>query len=71
MALTVPERFAAGFDTDGAEWLAGLPTLTESLLARWDLTVDGPLMHGVCALVVPVRRAGGAGRRVLPRTAAS
>lgn len=58
MSLTVPESFADGFDADdadGAAWLAGLPALTESCLARWDLTVDGPLMHGVCALVVPVR----------------
>lgn len=59
MSLTVPESFAEGFDADGAEWLAGLPALTERCLARWDLTVDGPLMHGVCALVVPVRRACG------------
>lgn len=59
MALTVPETFAEGFDEEGAEWLAGLPALTESCLARWDLTVDGPLMHGVCALVVPVRRPSG------------
>jgi streptomycin 6-kinase len=62
MSLTVPESFAEGFDPDdaaGAAWLAALPARTESLLARWDLTVDGPLMHGVCALVVPVRRASG------------
>lgn len=59
MALTVPESFAEAFDDDGAEWLAALPTLAESFLTRWDLTVDGPLMHGVCALVVPVRRATG------------
>lgn len=62
MSLTVPESFAAGFDADdaeGAAWLAALPALTESFLERWDLTVDGPLMHGVCALVVPVRRPSG------------
>jgi streptomycin 6-kinase len=59
MSLTVPESFAEGFDEEGAEWLAGLPALTESFLTRWDLTVDGPLMHGVCALVVPVRRPSG------------
>ncbi len=59
MSLTVPESFAEQFDEDGAQWLAGLPALAESCLARWDLTVDGPLMHGVCALVVPVRRASG------------
>lgn len=59
MSLTVPESFAEGFGPEGTDWLAGLPARTESLLTRWDLTVDGPLMHGVCALVVPVRRADG------------
>jgi len=61
MSLTVPETFAEGFDddADGAAWLAGLPALAGSFLTRWDLTVDGPPMHGVCALVVPVRRARG------------
>ncbi|MBB4912001.1 aminoglycoside phosphotransferase family protein [Actinophytocola algeriensis] len=59
MSLTVPESFAGQFDDEAGEWLAGLPALTESCLARWDLTVDGPLMHGVCALVVPVRRPSG------------
>jgi streptomycin 6-kinase len=59
MSLTVPESFAQEFDEDAAEWLAGLPALTESLLARWDLTVDGPLLHGACALVVPVLRPSG------------
>ncbi|MFC4853254.1 aminoglycoside phosphotransferase family protein [Actinophytocola glycyrrhizae] len=59
MSLTVPESFAAGLDEDAAEWLAGLPALTASCLARWDLTVDGPPVHGVCALVVPVRRVDG------------
>jgi streptomycin 6-kinase len=59
MSLTVPESFAGQFGEEGAEWLSGLPALTGSCLARWDLTVDGPLMHGVCALVVPVRRPAG------------
>jgi streptomycin 6-kinase len=58
MSLTVPESFASGFDDEGAEWLAGLPALAESLLERWHLTVDGEPMHGVCALALPVRRAG-------------
>ncbi len=54
----MPESFAAGFGDEGAAWLAGLPARTESCLTRWGLTVDGPLLHGVCALVVPVRRGG-------------
>ncbi|HEX6357078.1 aminoglycoside phosphotransferase family protein [Actinophytocola sp.] len=59
MSLTVPEGFTRGFGEEGAEWLAGLPALAESCLARWDLTLDGEPMHGVCALVLPVRRASG------------
>jgi len=57
MSLTVPESFAEGFEDQ--EWLAGLPALAESMLARWDLTLDGESMHGACALVLPVRRANG------------
>ena len=57
MSLTVPESFAAGLDD--VEWLAGLPALVETCLARWNLTVDGEPMHGVCALVLPVRRPSG------------
>lgn len=56
MSLTVPESFANGFDDEGAEWLARLPALAESMLERWHLTLDGEPMHGVCALVLPVRR---------------
>ncbi|TDV47139.1 aminoglycoside phosphotransferase family protein [Actinophytocola oryzae] len=59
MSLTVPESFSEGFGEDGADWLARLPALTASCLAAWDLTVDGPAMHGACAIVLPVRRAGG------------
>lgn len=59
MSLTVPESFTESFDDEGADWLAGLPALAESLLTRWDLTVDGAPMHGVCALVLPVRRPTG------------
>lgn len=53
----MPESFAEGFED--AEWLARLPALAESCLARWDLTVDGEPMHGACALVLPVRRPSG------------
>jgi streptomycin 6-kinase len=57
--FTVPATFTAGFGEEGADWLAGLPALVESCLAKWDLTVDGESLHGVCALVLPVRRRGG------------
>ena len=43
----------------GDAWLARLPGLVEASLADWDLTLDGDPMHGVCALVLPVRRRDG------------
>ncbi len=44
--------------TEGAEWLAGLPTAVEEQCSRWDLTINGPVAHGSNAVVVPVERAG-------------
>ena len=41
-----------------ASWVDLLPRLTADLLEEWQLGVDGALMHGFCALVVPVRTAG-------------
>ena len=49
---------AGGPGVDGDTWLARVPRLVEELLEQWGLEVDGPSRHGVCALVVPVRRAG-------------
>ena len=43
----------------GDAWLKLLPGHVEESLTEWDLTVDGDSMHGVCALVVPVRRQDG------------
>jgi streptomycin 6-kinase len=40
----------------GDEWLTHLPRLVEESLAQWDLTLDGDSMHGMAALVLPVRR---------------
>jgi streptomycin 6-kinase len=42
-----------------ATWIRHLPTMTAEFLDRWQLLVDGSGRHGVCALVVPVRRADG------------
>ena len=36
-----------------------LPALVDRLLTRWELEVDGGVLHGCVALVVPVRRADG------------
>ena len=44
---------------DWARWVDALPTLVRDLLDGWDLGVDGWMMHGYCALVVPVRTTSG------------
>ncbi|MET8470309.1 aminoglycoside phosphotransferase family protein [Streptomyces sp. NPDC006422] len=47
----------------GRAFVAALPGRVAEFLERWGLTVDGPLMHGMAALVVPV--VGGGRRAVL------
>ncbi|KQY54578.1 MULTISPECIES: aminoglycoside phosphotransferase family protein [unclassified Nocardioides] len=42
-----------------ADWLDALPRLAAEVLAEWDLTLDGPSMHGFCSLVLPVRTVSG------------
>jgi streptomycin 6-kinase len=44
---------------DWADWVAGLPAVLAGLLEDWQLVIDGLMMHGYVALVVPVRTAGG------------
>ncbi|MFF4659555.1 aminoglycoside phosphotransferase family protein [Streptomyces sp. NPDC001381] len=44
---------------EGRAFIAGLPDLVAEFLERWDLRTDGPPMHGVCALVLPVTAADG------------
>ena len=63
--IDVPEELAAAqakYNGEaGRRFIARLPQLASEFLERWDLTVDGRAMHGLCALVVPVvRRADGA-----------
>ncbi|MET3984802.1 aminoglycoside phosphotransferase family protein [Streptomyces sp. PvR034] len=43
----------------GREFLAALPALAERFLERWELRRAGRAMHGMTALVLPVRRADG------------
>ena len=43
----------------GRDFIAALPGLAASFLDRWGLRLDGPAMHGVSALVLPVVRADG------------
>jgi streptomycin 6-kinase len=61
VAVEIPTglRESLAAEPSAATWLANLPALTADYLDRWQLHADGPAMHGVCALVVPVRRADG------------
>lgn len=40
----------------GRAFIAALPGLVAKFVERWDLRVDGPSMHGMAALVLPVVR---------------
>jgi streptomycin 6-kinase len=57
--ITVPARLVANlpkyYGDRGRAWIASAPRLVADHLAKWDLTVDGPVMNGVVALVVPVQ----------------
>src|SRR5664279_826854 len=66
MSPVVPTSFSAlvsGRDPapyiSGDAWLSRLPVLVQESLARWEVTPDGNPMHGMTALVVPVRRGDG------------
>ncbi|GAB2718483.1 aminoglycoside phosphotransferase family protein [Nocardia thraciensis] len=43
----------------GRAFIAALPARIPEFLRRWELRVDGPPMHGMAALVLPVLRADG------------
>ncbi|MFY7631059.1 aminoglycoside phosphotransferase family protein [Streptomyces sp. NY05-11A] len=49
----------------GREFIAALPDLAREFLDRWELRVDGPSMHGVSALVLPVVSAADGTRAAL------
>ncbi|MFE6055823.1 aminoglycoside phosphotransferase family protein [Kitasatospora sp. NPDC056446] len=63
MPVEVPPALAASLEewlgADGRAWAARLPLLAGELLDRWELRPDGPVAHGVVALVLPVRCADG------------
>ncbi|MER5258326.1 MULTISPECIES: aminoglycoside phosphotransferase family protein [unclassified Streptomyces] len=42
----------------GRAFIAALPARVTEFVERWDLRVDGPPMHGMAALVLPVVRRG-------------
>jgi streptomycin 6-kinase len=59
----LPEEYVDGVRMllrDQADaWLAELPGQLKRLLDEWDLSSAEPLMHGFCAIVVPVTTADG------------
>ena len=59
--ITIPTAFARDTITRegeaGRKWLADLPRLVASLCRQWQLTIDGPTMHGYLGLAIPVQRA--------------
>ena len=57
--ITVPDGFGEGLGPDAPRWVATLPRLATKMCARWDLTPDGDVMTGFCAVVVPVRQRDG------------
>jgi streptomycin 6-kinase len=57
--ITAPEGFGKALGDRADEWVASLPTLATKACSRWRLTPDGPLMNGMCAVVLPVRQADG------------
>lgn len=44
------------YDDSGRDWLDRLPALVDRQCRRWQLVVDGAVLHGSNALVLPVRR---------------
>ncbi|MCQ8768566.1 aminoglycoside phosphotransferase family protein [Streptomyces telluris] len=60
--IDIPDAFAASYRAHGAEasaWIDGLPRLGGEFLERWELRPDGPAVHGMASLVLPVLRADG------------
>jgi len=60
-SFVIPDALGAnrGLTPVWAEWLDVLPRRVTDLLEEWELTVEGPTMHGFCSVVLPVRTPGG------------
>ena len=52
MSFDVPEAFVTSYGMNA--WVCGLPGLAAELLDRWGLRPDGPAVHGMAAVVLPV-----------------
>jgi streptomycin 6-kinase len=62
-AVVIPDGLVASqhefAGVAGRRFLSELPTLIDAFVDRWRLTVVGPAMHGMAALIVPVERTAG------------
>jgi hypothetical protein len=59
--IALPQSYlemSGWWDGRGREWLAALPAAVQRQCRRWSLTIDGAVLHGSNALVVPVLREG-------------
>ncbi|MBI1297062.1 hypothetical protein GC175_19105 [bacterium] len=60
LMLSIPEEFVyntvAREGKAGQLWIAQLPELFDAFCRRWDLVLDGEVLHGYLGLVVPVLR---------------
>jgi streptomycin 6-kinase len=59
--IGVPEPFVREISErekePGRAWLEALPGLADDAMAKWDLKLSGPTMHGAVGVAIPVRRA--------------
>jgi streptomycin 6-kinase len=58
--MEIPEKFKAGVraerGSDGEVWLNELNSVINSFCQTWNLQIDGEIMHGYVAVVIPVKR---------------
>ncbi|MFJ6726018.1 aminoglycoside phosphotransferase family protein [Streptomyces sp. NPDC091281] len=63
--IDIPEALAASQErangAAGRAFVTALPDLAADFLDRWQLRLDGPAMHGMAALVLPVTTPDGGG----------
>ena len=59
--IPLPQKYVLGVTSErgdaGSSWLRALPALVQTYCDKWNLTLDGSLMHGYIGLVVPVHHA--------------
>ncbi|NUR98731.1 MAG: hydroxyurea phosphotransferase [Kribbellaceae bacterium] len=57
--IEIPARLIRNHSQKAPDWLDSLPGAVERYVAEWDLTVDGDVLSGEAALIVPVVRRDG------------